>query len=221
MASGTEIGLAPTPESIKLGTVKLTAHPNYAATVAYLKSVGFDIKFITDFELTRVVSKKIVNAKGEFLRSEKYIQIPENARFLDLEHEVGHVKQLQENLSGVVQYTAKFLERENGVQKELDGNKVNDSDVLTINQNKVTEYHNRLVEFIRLSERVNDPLTTEQKNLLGDHAKQVSKWADDYKKEVNNIRDPNNKTKKFANENFPDIPELTVKVFQIIKNLGL
>jgi hypothetical protein len=38
---------------------------------------------------------------------------------------------------------------------------------------------------------------------------------------VNDPYKPKNDTKKFAQENFPDIPELTIKVDQIQKDLGL
>jgi hypothetical protein len=169
-----------------------------------------------DFNQTRVVLRKIVNAKGEFLHSEKFIQIPENARFLDLEHEVGHVKQLQENLSGVIQYTEKMLERENGTQKELKNPQ--DAEVLENWQNNITEYHNRLIEIIKLSERIDSPPTPEQFKVLKEHTQELSTWAKTYKE---SLRYPESKESKFARQYFPELSELTVKVFQIKKDLGL
>jgi hypothetical protein len=170
-----------------------------------------------DINETRVVSRKVVNIKGEFLRSEKFIQIPENARFLDLEHEVGHVKQLQENLSGVIQYTEKMLERENRTQKVIEDNQPN-SDVLTDCQNNITEYHNRLIEVVKLSERVDSPPTPEQLKVLKEHSQELSTWAKTYKE---SLRYTESKESKFARKYFPELSELTVKVFQIIKDLGL
>jgi hypothetical protein len=89
--------------------------------------------------------------------------------FLDFEHEVGHAKQLQ-CLGNNAPPTERVVEVVDGNGRvRFKPSKVNDG-VLNNNQNAVTEYHNRLEEYLRLVERGAGP------DLLREHAEGVADW---------------------------------------------
>jgi hypothetical protein len=73
-------------------------------------------------------------------------------RYLDLEHELGPIKQL-ERFGDNIPPTERVREQPDGSLKTAP----NQQGILTKWQNTITEYHNHLDEFIRLHERGASP----------------------------------------------------------------
>ncbi len=221
MRTGAQAGVAASPDSIRLGTVRMTEHPDFPKIKARLEVQGIAIRFSSSYSETRLVLRKVVDKSGKFLREEKFIQIPENARFLDFEHEVGHVDQIQ-RLGGKVKYTEKVFERDNGTLKQMNESQItNDAEILTGKQNNITEYHNRLVEFMRLAKRADSNPDIETFELLRQHAVGVREYKQRYGEVIFN-RNTGKVTDagKWAEENFGDISNLTVQFEEICKKLG-
>ena len=209
MATGAAIGKDPTPESIREGSVRMEEHPQYEETIRQVTEAGFKIKISDDKNLVYVEVKEVVTsdkADREVIRVEKILCLLRNMRYLDLEHEVGHIKQLQERFGGKMA-TDRVIEKKGGEKKsnQTDG-------VLTMWQNAITEYHNRLVEFIRLYERGVSP------ELLKQHANGLEEWGGIYvSKGLNNRR--SEKQVKWAENYFPDIDTLSNRCSEILKTI--
>jgi hypothetical protein len=130
-------------------------------------------------------------------------------RYLDLEHELGHVSQLS-RFGKTVPPTDKILELPNGRRTKYN---IRDG-VLTTAQDTVTEYHNRLVEFIRLYERGVDI------ELLIEHAGGVDSAYEDYdKKGVKEKR--NHKIIAWAKRYFGELEGLEKEYNEIRQSLGI
>jgi hypothetical protein len=192
LATGAERGLDPTPESIRQGSVRMEAHPEYAKLTAELESKGYSLR-LTDRERPHVVVKEVVTPTGELIRIEKVLVANPGMRFLDLEHELGHVAQLEQTKRPLV--TDQVLE--NG--KPYSG--PNGSDRLTTAQDAVLEYHNRLVEYFRLKER------GVAREILDKHRDGVRTQRQLYwKKGMSSGRSPSATT--FVHDNVSDLPDL-------------
>jgi hypothetical protein len=151
----------------------------------------------------------VVDSQGEIIRVERTLYVIENMRYLDLEHEVGHIEQLQHinEESNEDIFTHRFIEK-NGRQKESR----NADKVLTGWQDIITEYHNRLVEFIRLYDR------KASSELLQEHAKGLEEWAQTYwHKGIKQGR--SEKQVEWSQKYFPDIDTLRSRYFEIIKTI--
>jgi hypothetical protein len=131
--------------------------------------------------------------RGELIRTEKAVVVRPGMRFLDLEHEVGHVTQIESFKSPIA--TERFLE--NG--KRYKG--PDRPGIFTMSMDKITEYHNRLIEFFRLKERGVDP------DILKEHAKGVRDAREEYR-EKGISRGRGRSEIRWAEENFPDLHAL-------------
>lgn len=132
----------------------------------------------------------------------------ENMRYLDLEHELGHIKQL-ERFGENIPPTVRVMERPDRSLK----NAPNQQGVLTNWQNTITEYHNRLDEFVRLYERGASP------ELLKEHAQGVEYWLQAYRKKgLKEGRSPSQKA--WADKYFPDIAQMQVRYFELVKTIN-
>ena len=126
-------------------------------------------------------------------------------RYLDLEHEVGHIKQM-ERFGKNIPSTQRVTEQPNGNLKAAS----NQDGVLTTWQNTITEYHNRLDEFIRLHERGASP------ELLKEHATGVEEWYQAYWKK--GLKQGHSKSQKqWAEKYFSDLIELQSRYLELVK----
>lgn len=92
MATGASVGKDPTPDTVREGSVRMEQHPQYEETIGQVKAAGFEIKVGKE---ARVEIKEVVDLNGNLIRVEKTLYVIENMRYLDLEHELGHIKQLE------------------------------------------------------------------------------------------------------------------------------
>jgi hypothetical protein len=195
MQTDAKQGLDPTPNTIHEGSVKMEQHPNYAQTVAELRNLGFELEFTNGDPYVEV--KKVLNPEGETIKVEKKVYVCQGMRFLDLEHEIGHVRQLIERFSDKPLATKCVIEYPDGRVKDISDR----GGVLNNWQNTVTEYHNRLDEFLRLHKR------RANTQLLREHAQGIREWRGLYQdKGLKAGRSSSRKS--WVQEHFPDIPKL-------------
>lgn len=204
LATGATTGKNPTPETIREGSVRMEQHPQYEETIEQIKVAGFEIRIGNE---ACVEVKEVVDLNGNVIRVEKILYVQENMRYLDLEHEFGHIKQLQ-RFGNSMPPTHRMVERSDGSLK----NAPNQQGVLTTWQNTITEYHNRLDEFLRLYDR------GASIELLKEHAQGVEQWLQAYRKK--GLRDGYSQTQKqWSQKYFPDIVELQSRYFDVIKTI--
>ncbi|MEC4818002.1 MAG: hypothetical protein SAK29_32740 [Scytonema sp. PMC 1069.18] len=196
LASGAKHGLDPTPETLREGSVRMEQHPNYESSIAEIKRLEFIVKNTLRDE-PHVVVREVLNPDLEIIRVEKILYIQEGMRYLDLEHELGHIQQLTERFGEKLLPTERVIEYPDGLVKDISDR----GGVLTSWQNTITEYHNRLVEFLRLHSRGANP------ELLAEHARGVRAWRGKYlEKGLKGRRSPTRLA--WAQEHFPDISTL-------------
>lgn len=194
LLTGAKLGEWPIPETIRQGTVYMEAHPDIEAQIQQAKDAGFEIKFTAGDPCVKVV--EVYDVLGNLIRVEKELYLQKGMRYLDLEHEIGHIDQLS-RFGDQVPPTDKVVELPNGRRKSAP----NQKGVLTTWQAKIVEYHNRLTEFLRLYERGIDV------HFLREHAKGVDEWKQKYWQEgVKKERSPTRTN--WANKYFGEIKEL-------------
>jgi hypothetical protein len=150
MRTGAEAGLPATPDSIRTGEVAMEQHPDYPALVQHLAQRGYPL--VVQAEAPHVFFKRVCDKQGSLVREEKYVAVVAGMRFLDLEHEAGHVGQLEDRFGGNLPIR-RFVQLRPDREVEIE----TVPDVLKGWQDNVTEYHNRLVEYQRLTDRGASP----------------------------------------------------------------
>jgi len=78
-------------------------------------------------------------------------------------------------------------------------------------QDTITEYHNRLDEFLRLYERNANP------ELLFEHTAGINKWYDDYRKLIK--KGEAGKEVRWINQYFPDLKQLRANYGNAVSEL--
>lgn len=200
-----KVGHPPTPESIRQGTVWMEFHPDYSAAIQKTLDAEFEIQK-SGFACVDWI--EIYDQNHNFLRLEKNVHVLENMRFLDLEHELGHIDQLS-RFEPHVPPTEKLVELPDGRRYKY---KIRDG-ILTVAQSTIVEYHNRLVEFIRLYERGVDVA------LLKEHASGVDFWhRKARKKGLKGERSPSKQA--WADKYFGDIEELSKQYETMIQMMN-
>jgi hypothetical protein len=192
--TGASPGVDPTPESIRQGTVRMEDHPDFPQVLEDLQAKGYEFTY-DNRGAPRVKIVETVSSDGKPIGLKKYLFANRGMRWIDLEHELGHVGQMEAMESPMV--THRVLED----GREYTG--PNRGGYLTEQLNAVTEYHNRLIEYFRLKERGVDP------ELLQAHADEVRKWRKEYLKKGKAERSPT--VKNFIGKNLPDLPELDAR----------
>jgi hypothetical protein len=214
MRTGASEGLEATTETISEGTVKMEAHPHFSQTVAELEKRG--IKFVTTAEDPHFVARRVINLDGKIVRTELELHAQPGMRWLDLEHEIGHVDQLTD----VTRFPEGPPPSEIMLERKPGGPLVpakNVTGVLKEWQNPIVEYHNRLVEVIRLADRNASP------GVLAEHLDGVRLWAGEYRaKGLGGMKvGPSGSVGRkasqvaWAKEHFPDIGTLESKVYEV------
>ena len=203
MSSAAKTGVNPSDYSIKVGTVRMKEHPNYQNLISEVESKGY--KIVEDGE-ARVSYVQVIDSQMEVIAVEKELHVLPDMRYIDLEHEVGHIRQL-ERFEGNL-YTDRYKQNNNGKRKLFNQNAPH---VLQEWQDHITEYHNRLDEFLRLHKRDTNP------ELLLEHAESISIW---YEKQGKGTRWGKKKDRmKWTERHFPDLRQLSIDYNQAIQQL--
>ncbi|HEX3762860.1 MAG TPA: hypothetical protein VHW23_29390 [Kofleriaceae bacterium] len=195
METGASRGVDPTPESIRQGTVRMEDHPDFPQVREDLQAKGYEFTY-DDGQAPKVKIVETVDADGEPIGLKKYLIANRGMRWLDLEHELGHVDQMESMEHPLV--TDRVLED----GKPYKG--PNRGGFLTEQFNAITEYHNRLIEYFRLEDRGVDPATLEE------HADGVRYWRERYESKGTK-RGRSQTAKEFIDKNFPDLPGLDAR----------
>jgi hypothetical protein len=191
LGSGASDGLDASPETIRQGTVRMEQHPEFQQDVAALKGKGFELRYADGDP--HVELREVLTPEGELIRTEKVVVVRKGMRYLDFEHELGHVDQIQRLKQPLA--TERVLES---------GRPYKGPDrpgLMTKSLDSISEYHNRLVEYFRLKDRNVDA------SVLKEHADGVRAARSEYwKKGMKQGRAQT--AKKFVQENFPELTEL-------------
>jgi len=199
-SAGAEVGEQATPESIRQGTVRMELHPDFPDVVAYLGEHGF--RLVEDPAGPRAVIRHLYSADGKtFLGEEREVRHLDGMRYLDLEHELDHVRQLIDRFHGDLG-TEAYRVRENGTRVEMQGARR----ILSAKYDTVVEYHVRLGEAIRLIRNDVDPA------LIREHLAGV----DERRALMNQkIHQRDSKAQDWRREHFSDIPALERKLGEL------
>ncbi|HEU4421334.1 MAG TPA: hypothetical protein VFR67_02205, partial [Pilimelia sp.] len=202
--AGAERGEDPSPHSIEQGTVRMEEHPDYPRVMQEISDLGFTVAHTTGDPNIHVL--RVIDPDGAVVRVEHQANLRPGMRFLDLEHELGHIHQLTD--------PARFPNGPPAMREvtELpDGRQRTNNSVPGLLRGwriEVAEYHVRLQEFIRLAERGVDA------DILRAHWESVVDHAADHQRSVTR-RPPANERPRWTNQHFPDIPELEARAREL------
>ena len=202
--AGAERGLDPSPSSIEQGTVRMEDHPDFPRVMQELQDLGFTVRHTDGDPYVQVT--RVVGPDGQVIRVDQDINLRPGMRFLDLEHEMGHVHQVTDTarFPDGVPANREFTEHPDGrqrVNRDAPG-------LLRGWRIEVAEYHVRLQEFIRLAERGVDG------DVLRAHWEGVRDHAAEFDRTVGR-RPEMNERPRWANQHFPDIPELRARANEL------
>ena len=211
LTSGWKVGEAPTPETIRQGTVRMEEHPNYEALMQKAKDAGFEVRFSGEASMKWT---KPYALDQNFVRIEKILNVAAGMRYLDLEHELARTDQFTTRFGDKVPPLEKKIPLPSGYRRDVDVL----AGILTSKQQIIVEYHNRLVEFLRLYDRGVDV------EILKEHAHGpdldgedgLDYWKNEYEwKALNHCLS----TSRIAwtEKYFPELPELEKRYKQAIQ----
>ena len=199
LQTGAEKGKPLTDETIRTGEVSMEDHPDFVETVKKLKERGYELRY-DEKKPPHVMFRKIYDKQGNHIDTEKYVSANEGMRYLDLEHEIGHVDQLENNLGGEIA-VEKVIRFEPGSGRQ--NKQLKNGGLLTDRQDAIVEYHVRLQEDDRLVDRKAD------QELLDKHRKGLVDAKESYLRAVNGGKSL--KDIKWVKEYFPDLFDLMNK----------
>jgi hypothetical protein len=159
-------GESPSPETIAYGTVRMEDHPNFGTLINEASSKGVVIIYGDYGDRARIEIVHVVDDAGNLLEIRVELQLVPGMRYLDLEHEMGHLRQLER--FGAVPPPTKKVVRRGGIEETARGSLA--SGKLTDRMGSIAEYHNRLEEYIRLAGRKVPP------SLLEERAEGLDHW---------------------------------------------
>ncbi len=200
LRTGSDKGLDPNPETIRQGTVRMEEHPDYPQVLRELQDAGFDVKSTNGSPYVEVL--EVVDVNGNVLRVEKTVYLQPNMRYLDLEHELGHVRQIVDRFNGEIPPTRRVVQLSETRIKESKTKK----GLWTDEQNAIMEYHNRLDEYLRLQERGVDP------EILAEHARGVEVWREAYEDSLRKGVDRNGvDLRDWNDQHFGDLADMEAR----------
>ncbi len=201
-SAGAEAGEPPTPRSIEQGTVRMEDHPNYPHVVQDLGDLGYSLVVRTTGD-PHVVIRHVYDQSRQLAAVEHEVHVQRGMRYLDLEHELDHVRQMTD--------PRRFPD--GPLPTEIVGKPKIIPPQLKNWQNAIVEYHVRLTEFIRLAERGVDP------EILVKHMSGVDEWRGIYQKTgIDGGRA--SKQVAWTREHFPDIRDLEVRTNELRSGRG-
>jgi len=151
-------------------------HPQFAALVQWLGRWGFKLDSTGQEAFTAVLEFVDGEDRMRIVKIDKIIHIPKGSRYLDLEHELDHVKQLVFRLgTRLPDGTRLIYPTERWVILGARSKRIDGKGTLTFWQNTITEYHVRLREIIRLHRR------GAEESLLREHAESMPDFREKYR----------------------------------------
>lgn len=208
-SAGAEPGEPPTPRSIEQGTVRMEEHPDFPAVVREFEERGFTMHPTTGDP--HIWVRHVVDAQGNVLRVEREVHVRPGMRFLDLEHELGHARQVTDprrypperypHGSLPDEYVHETPEGERR-KARVHGPKVKKF------QYAAHEYHVRMEEYLRLAERGVDP------PILQEHARGVDEHRQEHYQQLRKGSYSEDR-EGWVRAHFPDIPELERRVAEV------
>ncbi len=206
--TGIEPGLPATPETIAHGTCQMELHPGYSSLVDDARARGFVV--INDHK-AHVANIRVIDPAGKVLEVRRELHVVPGMRYLDLEHELGHIHQL-ERFGNDPPATETLVRRADGTEtaakNELRRGTFNKA------ENNVVEYHNRLEEYVRLAER------GAPDELLRREAEALKKWR--VSAEGSGLgQGRGGGLHRWARDHFPEIPELERRARALGADIGL
>ena len=211
LTSGWKPGEPPTPETIRQGTVRMEEHPDYEAAIQKAKDAGFEIKATHE---AAIKWTELYDLDHNLVRIEKLLLVAPGMRFIDLEHELGHIEQFTTRFGDNIPPLEKKIELPNGYRRNVDVL----AGIMTSKQQVIVEYHNRLVEFLRLYERRVD-LRVLRQHAYGEGTRKkggLKRWEEKYCKRGINYRESITGM-TWMEKYFPEIPELEKQYHEVIK----
>lgn len=195
-----KIGDEATEQTIKWGTVKMKLHPKFNDIIKFLKERNIDVKEIDDVTQDVGYTERFVYDKNgtTLLRVDKILEWHPEMRFLDLEHEIDHVLQLEKNLKSK---SATVVSREvNGKILDLPPRKAVPLGKLNQAQMTFVEVENRIREINRLKSN-NAPT-----KLIDEHISELEIWKKQFIQDLKNTSNTNS-LKRWINEKFPNFDQ--------------
>src|SRR5262249_48339269 len=141
--TGAEPGLPASEATIRAETVEMELHPAYQARMDTARAKGFHVVMTIADPHVEIV--EVVDTQGRRLAIRRTLYLQPKMRFLDLEHEMAHIEQLERFAEPPP--TQRLVSTKRG-EIEASGNQR--QGILTSEQATIMEYHNRLAEFVRL-----------------------------------------------------------------------
>jgi hypothetical protein len=213
LTSGWKRGEEPTPETIRQGTVRMEEHPDYEAVIQKAKDAGFEVRISGEASIEWA---ELYDLNQKFVRIEKILNVAKGMRYIDLEHELGHIEQFTTRFGEKVPPLDMLVLVPNRPRRDVDVL----AGIMTNKQKIIVEYHNRVVEFLRLYDRGVDVY------LLKEHAYGVKldknggveRWKKRNEWEALN-RGMSTGRIAWTQKYFPEMPELEKRYDQAIETI--
>jgi len=202
-----KIGEEATPQTIQIGTVKMTQHPDYEKIQTFLRERNITVKEIENVTKDVGYTERIVvDATKKKIRTEKILEVHMEMRFLDLEHEIDHVIQFERNLKN--KYCTHLVQER---VPRLQTRTINDGNLGFLNSTykAFLEYEVRIQEVLRLKDRgapkalmeehlaglrdANAEFLKKTKHVSGSKKRKFDRWRDEHFPDFKNF-DYNNFT---------------------------
>lgn len=121
-------------------------HPDYDAAIQKAKDGGFEVRFSGEASIEWT---ELYDLNQNFLRIRKVLNVAAGMRYIDLEHELGHIEQFTTRFGDTVPPLEKKIEFSRHHRRDVDVL----AGIMSEKEKAILEYHNRLVEFMRLYKR--------------------------------------------------------------------
>lgn len=204
--TGAEPGLPPTPQTIRDGRCIMEQHPGYASIISEAESKGFTLVY--DHK-ARVANIRVVNPAGEVLEWRRELHVIKGMRYSDLEHELGHIHQLERFSEANRPATETLVKNADGTVEVAEGDLRRGT--LDRKLDNISEYHNRLEEWIRFAER------GAPADFLRQEADSVYQWRKAAERAGLGHGGTNH---LWAQQYFPEIPALERRVRELGGDIG-
>ena len=213
-AAGWEPGVDATRESVARGTVRMKDHPDYQRVEQDLRDKGFEIEELTDRHKNPRVAVEDTYEQRQFAHRRLVVYVQPEMRWLDLQHELDHVRQVTERFPEGLMPTHVLGSRPK-IQPPL---------LSRVPYDATLEYHVRLTEFNRLATEYLRLEREEQISIdldvLQKHSSGVSSAETLFHEKVTRQRNAVSEN-AWARNHFPDIPELERLTNDLRDQLGL
>jgi len=193
-----KIGEDASEETIRIGTVRMKEHPDFENIRTFLSVRDVIIEEIEDVTNdVGYIERIVLNAANQKIRTEKILAWHPEMRFLDLEHEIDHIKQFESNLKG--KYCTHLVRKTSQNRKTIE-----DSTFGYLKESKKAflEYEVRITEVLRLKER------GASKTLLDEHIEGLRATYNHFRHKTKNLQGSRKRTfEDWRSKHFPDFED--------------